>query len=305
MAGCDDVPFDIIAGALEAGIVVPFLGAAASAIYRPPGVSGWEPGRPYYPFGKELAKDLASRGRFPDDARAGDLALVASYYVYRHGDRRLLNQHLRNSLDIPCRPGLLHRLLAAIPKPLLYVTTNYDDLIEQALSKRDYHLVVDRGEKARVWVARRQGRLREVKAGALREELQPDDIPIVYKLHGCLDRQDPANDSFLITEQDYVDFLGRGATLIPSYLQERMTRMSFLFLGYSLVDWNVRVLLRKLSQPLRRQGEDIRSWSITVEPGLADSFIWSRHGVEMYDCDLNLFTKELAKRLKVDVNAVA
>lgn len=234
-------------------------------------------------------------GRFPDVDKANDLPLVASYYIYRHGDRRLLNLKLREAFDVNCRPGKLHRLLAKIDQPLLLVTTNYDDLIEQALADRarDFHLVVDRGDRARVWVARGQGELREVKTSELREALDPEKIPVVYKIHGSLDRANSKNDSFLITEQDYVDFLGRGSPLIPPYLLELMSGMSFLFLGYRLVDWNVRVLLRKLRQPLRTDSDDIRSWAITRKPGPADEVIWRKHGVEMCDCDLSVFAEQL------------
>ena len=58
---------------------------------------------------------------------------------------------LRETFCREFRPGTIHRLLARIEQPLLIVTTNYDDLIERAFDKRPFHLVVDRGDRSRVW----------------------------------------------------------------------------------------------------------------------------------------------------------
>ena len=52
-------PYEIMVDALLSGKVVPFFGSAASAVYRPPGVMPWEPGKTFLPFGAELASVLA------------------------------------------------------------------------------------------------------------------------------------------------------------------------------------------------------------------------------------------------------
>jgi hypothetical protein len=71
-------------------------------------------------------------------------------------------------------------------------------------------------------------------------------------MHGSVDIENKDNDYFLITEEDYVDFLasqGKGIT-IPQPLVEHLERqddqLRFLFLGYGLQDWNFRVMLQKL-----------------------------------------------------------
>ena len=74
--------------------------------------------------------------------------------------------------------------------------------------------------------------------------------PILFKMHGSIDRKNRKNDSYLITEEDYVDYLGRDqGNYIPPYINRLMQGKNFLFLGYSLEDWNVRVILRKLLNP--------------------------------------------------------
>src|SRR5262245_7341663 len=151
MANGDTPPYGIIAQALRVGEVVPFLGAGASAVYRPEDdQDGWDAGKSYLPFGSELARLLATDAQFPDLVSASNLALVASYVEHVAGDRGILNGTLRRAFDRDRTPGEIHRLLAQIDRPLLIVTTNYDDLIEQAFGNKPYYLVVDRGDRTRV-----------------------------------------------------------------------------------------------------------------------------------------------------------
>lgn len=307
MPGCNDVPYGTISDALQGGLLVAFLGSAASAVYRPSAEEEWSLGKSFLPFGFELAKDLATAGSFPNTGEKPDLPLVASYYASVSGDIRLLKHRLRKAFNVNCQPGMLHRLLAAIKQPLLIVTTNYDDMMERALGDRPYHLVVDRGKKGVVWVRRSDGKVGDINANKLTQEFQECkafvEHPIIYKLHGCLDRHNEKNDHFLITEQDYVDFLGRSTPLVPQYLWNRMAEKNFLFLGYSLIDWNVRVLLRKLRNPFNSSAvEERRSWAIIRNPGIADETIWSKHGVEMFNCDLQIFTERLVEQMKLNLD---
>ena len=294
-----NIPYGPIADALEAGEVVPFLGAGASAVYRPH--EHWQEGKNFLPFGTELAQYLASKGGFPDPQASEDLPLVASYYEHVAADRHRLRQRLRKVFGIDCRPGSVHHLLASELQPLLIITTNYDDLMECAFhqNKKRYHLVVDRGEKTRVWISSASGNFKPVRSSELRKALQPEDQTIIYKLHGYCDRKNPDNDRYLITEQDYVDFLGRARTCIPPYLAQKMANNSFLFLGYSLVDWNVRTLLRKLRKEDKKQPVTLRSWAISWNPGKADKKIWEAHGVNMYSIDLKEFIERLANELGI------
>ncbi len=196
------------------------------------------------------------------------------------------------------KPGGVHRLLARIEKPLLIVTTNYDDLMERAFGNRPFTLIVDRGEGNRIWVRRDDGGFDPAPINDARKwpELRREQS-IIYKLHGSVHATDESGDSFLITEQDYVDFLGRAKRCVPTYFMDRMAEASFLFLGYSLVDWNVRVLLRKLRQQPKEAGA-LRSWAISRKPGPAEKEIWRAHGVNMYDADLKQFVRRLAEELK-------
>jgi hypothetical protein len=129
-----------------------------------------------------------------------------------------------------------HLVLARLPLPV-YLTTNYDDFMVQALS--------------------RQGRkpLREAcrwntSTAKERSQLGPQfvptpDAPLVYHLHGHFE----ALDSLVLTESDYLDFLvavSRSKTLLPHQVSKALARATLLFIGYSLSDWDFRVIHRGL-----------------------------------------------------------
>jgi len=105
-------------------------------------------------------------------------------------------------------------------------------------------------------------------------------------MHGSVDKIDARNDSYLISEEDYVDFLGRsGGSYIPPYITGLMTGKAFLFLGYSLEDWNVRVILRKLLKS---------SKSGDVE---RERERWQANDLNVYPMDLSEFAKKLKGQL--------
>lgn len=79
-------------------------------------------------------------------------------------------------------------------------------------------------------------------------------------------------------------------------LTTAMRQKSFLFLGYGLRDWNIRVLLRKLAQSRERR-DKITSWAVVRTPGLAERELWRAQNVDMYDLDLDEFVTEVERRL--------
>lgn len=147
-----------------------------------------------------------------------------------------------NAFDIKMEPGRLRHSPGGIDALRLIVTTNHDDLIEHAFNPRQPGIVVDRGRSVNVRVRQANGPWSESEAKRLGEVVIDRKQPIVCKMHGSLDREDKENDAFLITGEQYVDFPGRpDVEQIPPMLATMMKRKNFLFLGYGLKDWNVRV----------------------------------------------------------------
>jgi hypothetical protein len=108
-----NVPYPGIWRQLNAGQVVPFLGAGASLVGR----SGPKPwtglSSNCLPTAGELADFLATESVFPSEEQydRSDLAKVSSYYAEIMGRTRL-RQLLREVLSRDLQPGPLHRLLA-------------------------------------------------------------------------------------------------------------------------------------------------------------------------------------------------
>ena len=98
----------------------------------------------------------------------------------------------------------------------------------------------------------------------------------------------------MITEDNYIDYLSGGdiGALIPIALWQRMTSNSFLFLGYSLSDWNLRVILHRLwgDQPL-----SYRSWAVQPEAKPLEREFWRRRDVEVVELPFEDYAETLGR----------
>ena len=65
----------------------------------------------------------------------------------------------------------------------------------------------------------------------------------------------------------------------------------FLFLGYSLRDWNLRVVLHSL-QLERTQAAGL-GWAIQKDPSALERALWGARGVHIYDVPLDSFVEQL------------
>jgi hypothetical protein len=87
------------------------------------------------------------------------------------------------------------------------------------------------------------------------------DKPVVFHLHG----HDEKPESMVLTEDDYLDFLVNTAgdpKIVPARIQQALADTSLLFIGYSLEDWNFRVLYRGL---VANKARSARYVSVTVQ----------------------------------------
>jgi hypothetical protein len=311
---------------LGGGRMVPFLGAGANLIDR--GDEEWVMGSSFLPNGRELAKYLAQRGLYPplpDGQLPEELNLLrVAEYVAAAGDEADLYLYLREVFGLDYLPTSLDSFLARVAKSLkeaglphlLVVTTNYDDLIERAFADEGleydvvwYEAKQNAGTRGR-FVHRPPGGkpvtiARPNKYTGLPMALER---PAVLKLHGCLIRDSADDDSYVITEDSYIDYLSGGdvGRLIPIALSQRMTSNSLLFLGYSLTDWNLRVILNRIWGARKLQ---VKSWAVQREPTDPDQSkieraLWeARDNVELVYCELSEYVQQLEARLAGGVPA--
>lgn len=304
-------PYDEIWSSIRSGKVIPFLGAEASSIVRPKGMI-WNPKQPEcLPTNTELANFLANRANYPshDPRDRGDLAIVSSYFAFASG-RPQLRERLRGVLIPESRAfpyGGLHRFLAAVPIPQLILTTNYDTLIEDAFkaAEKPYDLVIYPAEYAEseyanallLWRAGESEPL-PMAAGELAGEIDLAKRTVILKMHGSVNRESEKRDQFVITEEDNVDLLSRILlnTAVPSFVYEHASNRRFLFLGYTLTEWNLRVILPNLTRLFSSKDEKNRlpSWAVRSNPSGLEWWLWQKKlNVTVFDMPLHDFVTEL------------
>lgn len=308
-------PYGEIVDLLESGQVVPFLGAGVNFGTRQPPGAKWDDKSPaFLPSGAELSRFLASKSNFPsaDEHDRTDLAKVASYFAETSARSRL-RQRLHEVFDRDFEPCGIHSYLAELKNPLLIVTTNYDDLAERAFVKagRPYDLVIHPTDRKDVGASVLWWRYQAKEPEAVAPNklfIDLDKTTVIYKMHGTVDRQLKQWDSYVITEEDYVDFLSRmmGQTAVPAQFMRHFRTRHFLFMGYGLNDWNLRVVLKNLRSVLpgaeekpadeENEEEDLRSWAIQFGPSDLEVELWSARKVRIYNVDIN----EFAKRMKAE-----
>jgi SIR2-like protein len=223
-----------------------FLGAGIYA--RPPEDSQYsyaDSDRPL--IGSELSSRLASKSDFerrrPGDS-ISDLQRVALDFELAKG-RSLLIDEVRDSVQTGKRASSLVRALTKLPFRLI-ITTNYDTHFEDECIRHSdktplvsyYHNNVDARIPTRDYSGKDDPSVKK---------------PLVLKIHG-----DIANtpESIVITEEDYIQFVLRMADAEPFYPIPRtalyfVRKWPTLFLGYSLRDYNLRILFKTLRWQLR------------------------------------------------------
>lgn len=295
------------------GRVVPFLGKGANLCGRPAGAH-WQ-AQHDLPSDTELAEYLADNFGYPAPDRK-DLLRVAQYVAVMNGVGPLY-ENLRTLFDTDYTPTALHQLLAMIPSVLsakgypprhqLIVTTNYDDLMERTFKEvgEPFDVVIyiaDTDQRGNFvhWPHGAAPRL-------IDKPNEYSDLPIempacnlkrsiILKLHGAVDRADAEQDSYVITEDHYIDYLAHKdvSNPLPSTLAAKLKKANFLFMGYTLRDWNLRVILQRL---WTQQHLSYSSWAIQENAEALDRKFWGKHNVEILNVRLEDYVKQLTTHL--------
>lgn len=251
------------------------------------------------------------------DCRAGSLVQVAQQVSVVHGVGPLYDElHALYGGDY--EPGPVHRALAALAPELrerglpqqLLVTTGWDRTLERAFADAGEPVDVvsylalgrDRGKFLHTGP---DGTVRVIEEPNVEVGPPTEERPVVLKIHGGADAA-PAREreSFVVSEDDYIDYLAQAepAAVLPVGLAARLRRSHFLFLGYELGDWRLRVFLRRL------WGEErigYRSWAVaSADDPLAVEY-WRQRGVDALDAPLHEYVEELLRRVREERAVVA
>lgn len=227
------------------GMCTPFLGAGASA-HR-------------LPLGASIATRWAADHGYPlDDVH--DLARVSQFLAVDQDDamypKELLTSEFKAFADTEVPSGIdPHDVLASLPLPL-YLTTNYDDSMFEALT------AVGKAPRREVCRWNRSPSLRAEESPLADPGYVPSPAtPLVYHVHGRLG----VPESLVLTEDDYLDFLvavTRDPAVFPHIVHRALSGTSLLFVGYRVADWDFRVIHRGL---VATTEASLRRLSVTVQ----------------------------------------
>jgi len=224
----NDKDWQLLLGRIATGKCTPFLGAGACV--------------GTLPLGSEIAKIWAVNYKYPLQD-SNDLLRVSQYLSILYDPMFPKEELVKNWFKSITPPNFSeqdepHGVLSDLPFPI-YITTNYDDFLVQALKNRKKkpaqeickwnQLVSDqpsRFDKKNVYTP-------------------TNEEPLVFHLHG----HSGITESMVLTEDDFLDFLvnvSRYEKLLPHQIKRALAGTSLLFIGYRLSDWNFRMIFRGL-----------------------------------------------------------
>jgi DNA-binding SARP family transcriptional activator len=260
------------------------------------------------PDASEITSHLAERFDCPRD-RCSDLARAAEYVALTHGIGPLYDE-LHDLLDRDHEPLRVHRFVAGLASFLrdqgsarqLVVTTSFDTALERALREAGEEIDV----VSYVAIGRHGGKFVHVGSNGgtavidlpnAYTGLSLDERTVLLKIHGQVDRR-PARDSesFVVAEDDHIDYLAQAdlASVVPVILAAKLRRSHFLFLGYPLEDWSLRVFLHRV---WGRDKVSYRSWAVIPGAGRVERELWRQRGIDVVDAPIDEYVTAFERRL--------
>jgi hypothetical protein len=307
---------DLVRYMLEDGTVVPVLGPGVNSSDR---TERWrDVGCGELPDAEELAAFLAAGLKV--EATSGDLAEVSQLRVVVDKGDSDLNRILRMTFTPQCPPSSVHRFLASMPEIFerlgypdryaMILTTNYDDALERAFDEAEepYDLALYLHKQDLFLHIPHVGEPEVIKSPNTYDRFPIDaygeaERTVIVKIHGGINprrRQDP-EDNYVITENDYIDYLSRSRVneIVPQQILGKLKDAHFLFLGYTMREWSLRVFLQRIFGKERLN----RSWAVQREPFRIDSQFWESANVEPLEVPLTDYLTELTRYLEAAVPA--
>lgn len=266
-----DKEFGELARLIRQKKVMLFIGAGISASVN-------------FPTWDGLIKDLGAMQGYEGDLFQcyGDNMMLAEYVKNKGFDQ--LSEMIQNKFQ--CTEEILQELdnseiyknILELEIPVIY-TTNYDHLIEEFYRshKQPYNRVVNIEDMSKI---------------------DPDSIRI-RKFHGDIDYPD----TIVLSESQYfkrMDF----KSFMDIQLQADMLQYHILFLGYSLSDINIKLLMY-LARMRHEGAKDMKAYIFTATPNQIQKEVFKENNIITFSgecCDkksgTSQFLTELAKVVK-------
>ena len=170
----------------------------------------------------------------------------------------------------PFQPSTSHLMLAKHRWHGL-ATTNYDQLVEMA-----YGIATSPLQRPVPFIA---------NADRIDNELsQPNSVSLL-KLHGCVTRANDAKVPFILTPDQYVEYL-HGRSHVFQLLTDWAREHSFVFVGNRVDDINLRAILLRLSREIPSLP---RSFLVTPDSSGILSRFWEKRNIRVLPGTFNDF----------------
>ena len=122
--------------------------------------------------------------------------------------------------------------------------------------------------------------------------------PVVLRLHGRVDRDRRAEwESYAVSESDHIDYLAQTdvAGVLPVALAARLRTSHFVFLGYPVRHWSLRVFLHRV---FGRERMRYRSWAVGAGIDPFERQLWAARGIDALALPADGYAAALADRLE-------
>lgn len=258
------------------------------------------------PFEEDVAAYLAERFDYPPGGLL-ELPRVSQYAEVMQGAGPLRDE-LHDLFASDYQPGAVQELLASLPPLLrsrgaphqLIVTTGFDDALERSFAAAGEQVDVvgyasEGRDRGRFWHRTTEGEVRLIELPNTYVELALERRTVILHLQGQVDRtQERLRESFVVTEDDYIDLLGddENADAIPVALRAQLRRSHFLLVGVDVRGWSTRTHLRRLWG-----GRQVayRSWAVTSRPDPVEREFWRSRDVTLVDAQLEDYVETFAR----------
>jgi len=227
--------------------VILFIGAGISASVNFPSWKGL-----IDEFGKKLGYDTDLFESY------GDYMMLAEYADLNYRQEGVYKQlqdtfKITKEIEKELYSSRIYEILKELDFPIIY-TTNYDSLLEDYYNNKGKDITVIRCAED----------MQKIKPGT----------PRIMKFHGDLSTKS----SIVLSESEYFERMDF-SNFMDVQLQADMLQYSILFLGYSLSDINVKLLMYLARKRVREHNQAIKSYIYTATPNLVQEEVFLKNNI--------------------------
>jgi len=219
-----------------------FLGSAIHVPPPPELTQYMYPEEKAPPVGYKLSQDLAKKSEYPRQDW-WNLQRVAQHFESKKTRFRLVEE-IGRTVHAGREPSPILKMLSDLEFPIV-ITTNYDHLYEQSIDQRFPEDDSSRHYDVSIYSPNKPGK---PKLKTVDCSQKPDyKHPYILKIHGDVSK----SESIVITDEDYLQFVLRMSDKkafhpFGTNVRAKLVQWPTLFIGYSLLDYNLRLLLKTL-----------------------------------------------------------